>query len=345
MNNNTEIQKFETKTGKEWKNIKSANKLSVQNKKKLLTLLNEPVKLLSGDCELVVFGSLARNEFTKGSDLDWTLLIDGQVKVKHQDLAVKLRKRMIEKGFNDPGSSGIFGGLTFSHDLVHYIGGSEDINKNMTRRLLLLLESEPIIKVGDQSFVYNKVVRSVISRYLQVIGDYKKNKFPRFLVNDMIRFWRTLCVDFAAKEWQQSDNKWVIRNVKLRFSRKLLFVTGMLTCLALYKQKLNEEDAVKRVELYVKTNPLEILAKYINEHKILKSTGIKLFSSYDMFLGILQNNSKRKSLMNLRPEQIDSNKLFQSLRLEGHKFQKSLIELFFEKGTPLRDFTKQYGVF
>src|SRR5262245_41479191 len=32
----------------------------------------------SGDISVVVFGSLARGEWTTGSDVDWTLLIDGQ---------------------------------------------------------------------------------------------------------------------------------------------------------------------------------------------------------------------------------------------------------------------------
>ena len=34
-------------------------------------------KYTSEDTSLVVFGSLARGEWTSGSDLDWTYLIDG----------------------------------------------------------------------------------------------------------------------------------------------------------------------------------------------------------------------------------------------------------------------------
>jgi len=39
--------------------------------------------LFSSDTDMVVFGSLARQECTSGSDIDWTLLIDGQANADH----------------------------------------------------------------------------------------------------------------------------------------------------------------------------------------------------------------------------------------------------------------------
>jgi predicted nucleotidyltransferase len=38
------------------------------------------------DTSIVVFGSLARGEWTQGSDRDWTLLVDGQVDVHHAEV-------------------------------------------------------------------------------------------------------------------------------------------------------------------------------------------------------------------------------------------------------------------
>ena len=50
----------------------------------------------------VMFGSLARDEVTAGSDLDWTLLIDGQSDTQH--LAVtKAIKVLVEKTTSRPG--------------------------------------------------------------------------------------------------------------------------------------------------------------------------------------------------------------------------------------------------
>jgi len=46
-------------------------------------LTQELGKYASEDTSLVVFGSLARGEWTSGSDLDWTYLIDGQANSGH----------------------------------------------------------------------------------------------------------------------------------------------------------------------------------------------------------------------------------------------------------------------
>ena len=39
---------------------------------------------------------------------------------------------------------------------------------------------------------------------------------PRFLLNDVIRYWRTICVDYVGKERGGAGEKWALRNLKLR---------------------------------------------------------------------------------------------------------------------------------
>lgn len=46
----------------------------------------------SADADLVVFGSLARGEWTSGSDVDWTLLIDGQANPEHREIARQIER-------------------------------------------------------------------------------------------------------------------------------------------------------------------------------------------------------------------------------------------------------------
>lgn len=75
----------------------------------------------SSDTTLVIFGSVAREELTSGSDLDWILLIDGQSVPEHKDQERRIKSQLEALKLVPPGPSGIFGGMVGSHDLVHTI--------------------------------------------------------------------------------------------------------------------------------------------------------------------------------------------------------------------------------
>ena len=201
-------------------------------REELDSLLSQELgKYASEDTSLVVFGSLARGEGTSGSDLDWTYLIDGQANSDHLRIAQKIN-RLVRERFSGPGATGTFGNLAFSHELIHQIGGQNDTNKNTTQRILLLLESAPI---GNRTQAYDRVILGIINRYLEedthlLSHDSSRYRVPRFLLNDIVRFWRTMAVDFASKQRDREGSGWGLRNAKLRMSRKLIFASGLLVC-------------------------------------------------------------------------------------------------------------------
>jgi hypothetical protein len=123
------VFQLSTSLGCQWKNIERAHEQTVTAEAALLALLQREVgeKFPSEDANLVVFGSLGRGEWIDWlSDLDWTLLIDGQCKPGHfqiaQDIQEALKKeyRTTEAGdaeyrFAEPGPTGTFGNMGFSH--------------------------------------------------------------------------------------------------------------------------------------------------------------------------------------------------------------------------------------
>lgn len=215
-----------------WTAIEDARKRAEQARDHVSKLLDE-MKFVSGDTSVVVFGSLARDEFTDESDLDWTLLVDGQANSDHLRTAQAIRKKLSVVGFKEPGRTGVFGNTTFSHGLIHLIGGEDDTNRNTTQRILLLLESRAINR--GEADAYGRVLTGVLNRYLEEEANLlearkKRYKVPRFLLNDIARFWRTMAVDFASKQRAREGEEWGLKVTKLAMSRKLIFASGLLVC-------------------------------------------------------------------------------------------------------------------
>lgn len=171
--------------GASWPNLHAARERTLEMRNRLTRELEE---FESEDLCIVTYGSLAREELTSGSDPDWSLLVDGGADPTHLDTARAI-KRKIEPLFDKPpGAEQTFGTLSFSHELVHQIGGQDDTNKNTTRRILLLLESAPI----GRPDAYDRVINCVLNRYLledQTFALRKSSKHvPRFLYNDIARY-------------------------------------------------------------------------------------------------------------------------------------------------------------
>lgn len=333
----------------DWPFITASHAASQAMKQRLTRELRH---LVPPETTLVVYGSLARGEFSRGSDVDWTLLVDGAADPYHQDAAQRIGGRMREMDLPPPAPGGPFGSLTFSHDLIHNIGGDDDTNRNTTQRLLLLLESAPI---GNSS-AYDRVIRNVLARYVEediVSPGDTPNRVPRFLQNDVARYWRTMAVDFAHKRRVRGPAGWALRNAKLRTSRKLMYAAGLLTCFSCdtairpvvgRQPWYDAQQVVEHLAGMVRATPLDIVAgivlSYFGE---LSGAGERLFGAYDEFMGLLQ--SRRTHLKALVPSSSEGDPVYHEVRQLGRRVQDALTEIFFECDTPLRELTIRYGVF
>ena len=340
--------------------LPNARKAASGIRKELDEILSGEIgRYTSEDTSLVVFGSLARGEWTSASDLDWTYLIDGQANPEHLIIAQKIWKvldRHKDK-FRPPGQTGTFGNMAFSHDIVHQIGGQNDTNKNTTQRVLLLLESEVI---GKNNQAYERIVKGVINRYLEednhLLGETEEEyRVPRFLLNDIVRFWRTMAVDFASKQRDRAGEGWGLRNAKLRMSRKLIFASGLLVCFGCnldeqLRGKISKDETERKLTLVnylresLKLKPLPVVVYAMERYGVSDAVRHEFVDAYAEFLNILDDSNSRKALEGLKASHSRTDATFKRVRAISQKFENALDQLFFEnpKLTPL---TRKYGVF
>ncbi len=246
--------------------------------------------------------------------------------------------------------------MVFSHGLIHEIGGEDDTNRNTTRRLLLLLESRTV----GRGEAYNRVVRGILDRYLLEDRRFWKgsgHRVPRFLQNDFARYWRTMTVDFAYKLRNRAGKGWAIRNIKLRMSRKLLYVSGLLACfrchldyddterLRVYDDPRRKGEVIARLQSVFEETPLEILAGALLRYPHLDESARRILQAYDEFVGILADDTQRKHLDKLGEEEAENDEIFQRARGVSHDFRDGLLELFFDEQSGMNDLTRNYGVF
>ncbi|MCX8568393.1 DUF294 nucleotidyltransferase-like domain-containing protein [Aminobacter sp. MET-1] len=334
-----------------WGNVATAQSLSEQKWSELASLVAQ--ELTTDEVSFVVFGSLAREEFTLGSDLDWTLLIDGRADSGHLEIVHSIRAALGTANYKVPGPTEMFGGMIFSHDLVHAIGGDEDTNKNMTRRLLLLLESTAI-GTSTQKAAHERLIRGILGRYVEedanfITGNTRHDKIPRFLLNDVVRFWRTMAVDYANKYRARAGDKWALRNIKLRMSRKLLFISGFFMCISwALGDRGNDveqlrQDLIAHLMSWTQRSPLESLAGIVQQYgPSLKS---EIFDSYDAFLALLNDDDIRKYLEKLSPEEAYTDSVFLEARETATKFDAALTTLLFDTNKDITRLVHKYGVF
>jgi len=348
---NTEL--LSRRLGTEWPHIAEARRRTASLRAKLDAL----APLTTEDAATILFGSIGREEVTESSDVDWTILIDGPSDPSHLQLVAKTADRLKDLGFKPPGSTDTFAVLVDSHELIHHIAGTHDTNQNLTRRILLLFESVAV----TQPLVRERVVRNILDRYVtnDVVvprPEPLNEVIPHFLLNDVVRYWRTMASDYAAKMWERETKGWSLRNAKLRFSRKLIFVAGLLACFSFELDPPPDADDIRadRQNLpprlashaldHLSHPPLEAVAKTLLTLG-QDSTARRLFSAYDRFLHVLGDPEQRNELDDLAMADALNSEVWREVRDASHDFRAAVEALFLKNDSRLKDLTLRFGVF
>ena len=178
-------------------------------------------------------GSYARGEASEYSDIDLFFIHDDREAASTVD-DPRMRTMTMMSGVIDqmekmalppPSNDGEYLKILSLSKILEHLGGVEDDHQNFfTARMLLILESSPLYGAAT----YDKALDAVIDAYFRDYEDHAANFRPTFLVNDVLRFWKTLCLNYENRRNQADEAnkiKQKIRNFKLGYSR-------LLTCFA-----------------------------------------------------------------------------------------------------------------
>ncbi len=219
--------------------------------------LTEAEALAGGRACVYLTGSFARGEAGTHSDLDLFIMGKGTKKdpalrpldeicIK-ADLIRSTRKHKIP----DFSRNGEYLVHYTQDELIETLGSQQDDACNtFTARLLLLLESRALIGTT----VYDDTIQAVIKAYWREFEDHKSDFVPAFLVNDILRLWRTFCVNYEARTKRdppEEKAKRKLKNYKLKHSRLLTCYSavGYLLAVLAEQKTVNLAHATEMVSL------------------------------------------------------------------------------------------------
>lgn len=195
----------------------------------------------------------------------------------------------------------------------------DDVANTFTARLLLLLESRPLL----EDAVYDEIVLNVIESYWRDYQDHQATFMPAFLANDILRIWRTFCVNYEARTEREPEEKKAsgkLKNYKLKHSRLLTCYSALLYLLAVYKSQnaVAPSDALVMTKL-TPTERLEWLRDR-SDLKDARNTIVSLLSQYNRFLET--TNFKEDELVRQFTDKDTSRKFMEA----AHEFGDSMFE-------------------
>lgn len=259
--------------------------------------------LLDGMACVYATGSVARGEASEHSDLDLFIVSRGTRKLSNL-ASIKAKARLIEAteslGFPPFSGDGEYLEVHQVETLVKDLGTrDDDYHNSFTARMLLLLESRSII--GSE--VYGDVLSKVIGAYWRDFEDHDHEFSPIFLINDIIRYWKSLCLSYESHGAPQGEHeiaKRRLRNYKLKYARLLTCYSAVLYLCWLSRtlktitpadaramadmkplQRLERIDAEAGGETTRRSirNLLELYARFLQETDAAKAIQIEKFGN------------------------------------------------------------------
>ncbi len=240
-------------------------------------------------------GSYGRLEAWSGSDIDVFFLHEGHPETPFSRLnLIKVSAQLIqateEMGFPPFSGDGRYLDVHYLELMREVLGSPDDDSLNaFTARMLLLLESRPVF--GAER--YQHFLETVVNFYFRDFHDHVEGFLPTFLNNDILRFWRTLTLNYEHDRFEirtlsrpqrpAAKAKSALKNYKLKVSR-------LATCFSMVVHLASEAPPVtpqRVLELCAQT-PRERFEALAEGGREAKACVGQLLDTYDSFLSTVQ---------------------------------------------------------
>jgi predicted nucleotidyltransferase len=270
-------------------------------------------KITSEGYSVVLGGSYARQEASLESDLDFYIVAKPEFRKNAEDKLAIITNTLTET-IKPPGVAGPFGSVHSSDEMQRNIGGDEDGNKKFTVRMLFLTEGEWL----SNKDIFHETRKDLVQQYLR--QPIRPQQLGRFFLNDVIRYYRTICVDFENKTGERKK-EWGPRNIKLVFSRKLLYFSSIIVAAEI--AGLQHDDKILKMIELLNMTPLKRIMH------VFSSDADNALNMYNYYLERFSMSDVRKSISQVKPvdNSHETNGEFRSLKDVGHEFSSLLIKL------------------
>jgi len=270
-----------------FRNVLDAHKLSTTRKKLSLKKLKNIQQKFSCDeflkekKQVCIFtaGSFGRLDSGEKSDLDIFVTADGDndvCRLEEIELFASILRINKELDFPPLSNDGEYLKVFHVEKNKNRIGSPIDDKENwFTTRMLLLLESNYL----HQQDAYNRHIHEVLNVYFRDAKEGHKPFKPLYLLNDILRFWRTLCLNYEQAR-HDTNRLWKKRNFNLRFSR-MLTVFGTILPLI-----LDQQISQIRFEQLTSLSPLE---RFVDGLDLLSEDTSSLRDRFGDFLDYYEN--------------------------------------------------------